>query len=46
MRGLRVVDASAIPVLVSGNTNAPVMALAWRAAEIILRDAGSGGVAP
>ena len=36
VRGLRVIDASAIPVLVSGNTNAPVMAMAWRAADLIL----------
>ena len=33
--GLRVVDASAMPGLPSGNTNGPVMALAWRAAELI-----------
>jgi len=33
--GLRVVDASAISVLVSGNTNGPVMVMAWRAAELI-----------
>lgn len=36
--GLRVVDCSSIPRLPSGNTNAPVMALAWRAAELILED--------
>jgi choline dehydrogenase len=35
VRGLRIVDASAMPGLVSGNTNGPVMALAWRAAELI-----------
>jgi choline dehydrogenase len=34
--GLRVVDCSVMPTQVSGNTNGPVMALAWRAAEIIL----------
>ncbi|MGK5741159.1 GMC family oxidoreductase [Micromonospora sp. URMC 103] len=33
---LRVVDASVLPVLVSGYLNAPVMALAWRAADLIL----------
>jgi len=42
LRGLRVVDASAMPGLTSGNTNGPVMALAWRAAEIIRAAAGPG----
>ena len=37
--GLRVVDCSAMPTQVSGNTNGPVMALAWRAADLILEDA-------
>lgn len=35
--GLRVVDASVLPFQVSGNTAAPVMALAWLAAERIRR---------
>lgn len=34
--GLRVVDASVLPVLVSGNLNGPVTAVAWRAAGFIL----------
>jgi choline dehydrogenase-like flavoprotein len=37
--GLRVVDLSMFPTLVSGNTNGPMMALAWRAADLILEDA-------
>jgi choline dehydrogenase len=33
--GLRVVDCSVMPTPISGNTNGPAMALAWRAAELI-----------
>jgi choline dehydrogenase-like flavoprotein len=33
--GLRVVDTSIFPFMLAGNTNAPAMALAWRAADII-----------
>lgn len=38
VEGLRVVDASVIPSPISSNTNGPVMALAWLAAEKILAD--------
>ncbi|MEW6645229.1 MAG: GMC family oxidoreductase N-terminal domain-containing protein [Pseudomonadota bacterium] len=38
---LRVVDASAIPAPISSNTNGPVMALAWLAAERIIADSKS-----
>ena len=34
--GLRVVDCSVFPTMLSGNTNAPVMAIASRAADFIL----------
>lgn len=35
VHGLRVADISVMPRLVSGNTNAPAMAMAWRAADLI-----------
>lgn len=38
VQGLRVVDASVMPIPPSGNTNGPVMALAWRAADLINAD--------
>jgi choline dehydrogenase-like flavoprotein len=41
---LRVADASIMPTLVSGNINGPVMAMAWRAADLILEESGIGTV--
>ncbi|SDE65276.1 GMC family oxidoreductase [Ruegeria marina] len=38
VQGLRVVDASAFPNVTSGNTNAPTMMLAMRAADLIIED--------
>ena len=35
VQGLRVVDTSVFPFMLAGNTQAPAMAIAWRAADII-----------
>jgi len=39
VQGLRVMDLSVTPTMISGNTNGPMMAMAWRAAGLILEDA-------
>lgn len=38
VQGLRVMDLSIAPTMISGNTNGPVMAMAWRASELIAQD--------
>ena len=40
LENLRIADASVMPVVVSGNTNAPVVMIAERAAEFLLDQRG------
>lgn len=35
VEGLRVMDCSVLPTMVAGNLNGPMMAMAWRAADVI-----------
>lgn len=41
LTGLRVMDCSVLPLMVAGNTNGPIMAMAGRAADLIKEDAAN-----
>jgi choline dehydrogenase len=38
VQGLRVIDASVMPLITSGNTNSPTLMIAERGAEMVLAD--------
>jgi choline dehydrogenase len=42
VQGLRVMDCSVCPEIVAGNTNAPILAMAWRASDLMSEDRRRG----